>query len=465
MASSLTQRPNPVRFRENRPVSLEEKIAEMLTFAIPASSFYTVHLGGQLPIGEIIMLAMLPAALILRHERIFQSRYKWAYILMAVWLFSEILSDVHAGTSPVDRAKGMARILFFGIDLATISVLVGSNLRRIKIFALGLVIMYLVDAKGASGYFGAGPEWKMYLFFACGIALFLLSSPSFARGRYLLVWISIAFLAVTSVYLGARSATLFSLVAAAPMATRTLSRFGIVGKSPRQRAFKFILLAILAIGAAWAAQKAVRVAMRSGIYDAAQDAKFQQQDAGKLGVLFGGRPEGLVAIRAIRDSPIIGYGSYASNPKYTVMLQDFRYKYGYADTDAISEENSEGEPLIPAHSHITMAWIDGGVLASFIWFYLLWVCGRSIVRLTDVFHPLAPLYCFLFISMFWDILFSPFGETRRMQEAFYIVLMFNLPSAARRLGTQAGISPLFHAPFFHRHVIRLTPHYRTHYWR
>lgn len=468
MAATLAHQPNLNR-RPGPPASsgyrggnksptdaLESSIADLLAFLIPASSAITISLGGQLPIGEIVILGILPAALILRHQRIFQRRYKWAYILMGLWLFSEVISDFYVGTSPVDRAKGMARIIFFGIDLAVASSLIGTNLRRIKLFALGLAAMNVLDGI-RSPEFGPSVQWKMYLFVTAAVLLLLYSSRQFTRGHNRSTWISIALLGSLSIYFAARSAALFSLVAAAPLLAGSIPAFRNRSGDPRQRAMKLILLAVMAGGAAWLTHEAIQFARQIGIYNAAESAKFQSQDSGKLGVLFGGRPEGPVAVQAIMDSPIIGHGSYASDPKYTVMMQDYQYKMGYTQNDKIVDTDSEGDPLIPAHSHLTMAWIDGGVLGSFLWFYLLWVCGRSIVRLTDIFHPLAPLYCLFFVMMFWDILFSPFGETRRMQEAYFMVLMFNLPAPQMKQKLKGLRSSLRRRqPIFRRQVVRLT---------
>lgn len=439
---------------------MEERLADFLTFLIPASSAVTISFGGQLPLGEIIVLLLVPVVLVLRPTRIFQQRYKWPYILMAVWLIGELISDAYVGTSSIDRAKGVARIVFFALDLAVISALVGNSLRRVKAFTVGLVIMQLANAaRGMS--LGMQTVWKMWLFFAFSCAIYLFISRYYVQKRYALVWLSIVLLVAVSIFYGSRSAALCSLVVSAPLAVNALRKFGLSGESPQQQALRYFVFIILVGAAGWMTHMAIGAAVRHGLYNRADEAKFQAQSGGKLGVLFGGRPEGLVAIQAIKDSPIIGHGSYASNPEYTLMLQDKQYQYGYSDSDADVETDTEGEPLIPAHSHLTMAWIDGGVLGSLLWFYLLWLCGHSIFRLTEVFHPLAPLYCFFFISMFWDILFSPFGEQRRMQEAFYILLMFSLcKPLAKRTNNLTG-SFRRGQPFYRRKIVRLVSPYRN----
>ena len=74
----------------------------------------------------------------------------------------------------------------------------------------------------------------------------------------------------------------------------------------------------------------VKYAASHNYFDEQTEAKFEAQSGGQLGVLVGGRPETLVAIQAIIDSPIIGHGSFKEDPKYVQMMQDIQYKYEYS---------------------------------------------------------------------------------------------------------------------------------------
>ena len=92
---------------------------------------------------------------------------------------------------------------------------------------------------------------------------------------------------------------------------------------------------MLALGgvAAYAANSVIHYAAEKGFFDESTQAKFETQAQGDYGVLFGGRPETLVAIRAIIDNPIIGHGSFAYGEKYVELKQDIMYEHGYTDTD------------------------------------------------------------------------------------------------------------------------------------
>ena len=91
-------------------------------------------------------------------------------------------------------------------------------------------------------------------------------------------------------------------------------------------------------------------------------------------MLVGGRPETLVAIQAIRDSPILGHGSYPVDPKYLALKSRIQYEHGYSDSD---DPEDIVDPVIPTHSHLTMAWVESGILGAFVGsMFLFWSAER-----------------------------------------------------------------------------------------
>jgi hypothetical protein len=184
-----------------------------------------------------------------------------------------------------------------------------------------------------------------------------------------------------------------------------------------------ILLLALVGGAAFLASETIKFAAKQGFFDEDVAEKFQGQSQGKLGVLFGGRPETLVAIQAIRDSPIIGHGSFAADQHYLDLKADLMYENGYSDSD--QSDDAYGN-AIPTHSHLTMAWVESGILGGILWIYILVLVIRAILRITAIRPPLAPLYCYLLVNFVWDILYSPFGSINRLWGAYLILLSFHL---------------------------------------
>ena len=160
-----------------------------------------------------------------------------------------------------------------------------------------------------------------------------------------------------------------------------------------------------------------------GLFEESQNEKFVGQSQGDYGVLVGGRPETLVAIQAIRDSPIMGHGSFPYGLKYMQLQQDIQYEHGYTDSDEAEEVDY---PVIPTHSHLTLGWVEGGILGGICWIYILILDLRALFRLIELRPPLAPLYSYLLVGFLWDILYSPFGSVNRIRAAFYILLSYSI---------------------------------------
>lgn len=179
----------------------------------------------------------------------------------------------------------------------------------------------------------------------------------------------------------------------------------------------------LAGAAAYAANVSIRYGSKIGLFDESLSQKFEGQAQGDYGVLVGGRPETLVAIQAIRDQPIIGHGSYPVDPKYLQLKQDIQYEHGYTDSD---EPEDIADPVIPTHSHLTMAWVESGILGGACWIYLLVLTFRAVLQLGAWRPRFAPLYSYLLIWFLWDILYSPFGSVNRLWAAYLILLSYHI---------------------------------------
>jgi O-antigen ligase len=193
------------------------------------------------------------------------------------------------------------------------------------------------------------------------------------------------------------------------------------GSQVAQKRWKVAVLLVLAGGAAYAANAAIRYGSSIGLFDESTSAKFVGQASGDYGVLVGGRPETLVAIQAIRDAPILGHGSFPYGQKYVQLKQDIQYEHGYSDSDEPIEEDY---PVIPTHSHLTMAWVEGGILGGVCWIYIFALTVRSLLILNSLRPNLAPLYSYFLVSFLWDILYSPFGSVNRIWGAFFILLSY-----------------------------------------
>jgi O-antigen ligase len=187
---------------------------------------------------------------------------------------------------------------------------------------------------------------------------------------------------------------------------------------------RLMVMACLALGAGGLAFGMIKLATMSGMMGQESQEKNQQQSQAVGGMFVGGRPEILVSSRAVFDSPILGHGSWARDSKYIEMLRDIKSRYGIAYDPAAGEE--EAADVIPTHSYLFGAWVWAGILGAVFWLYVLSKVIKSIVKLSLLRPSTMPLYAYLLVRQFWNILFSPFGSTERILTAFVIVIMIEL---------------------------------------
>ena len=402
--------------------SREAFLADAGLFTIGSAGLFSANLVGSLPGGEILLFPLLPVALLARGRRAFDRRYLWFYILVGGWFLGTLIADAYNGSPPENRMKGTARVIFFTLDFIALAILLNKRTNRLLIFAASIITVMI----GGSWQFRQNfmVQWKFGVSEGLAIIAMFVSSYYFAKRRYsVCLLISVVMAALNLVY-GFRSQLAILFVAAVlilPLFGQTQIRRG--GSQGVQDAIKIFVLLILAGGALYAANATIQYAARNGFFDESTQAKFETQAQGDYGVLVGGRPETLVAIQAIRDSPIIGHGSFPFGPKYLQMEADIQYEHGYSDSDTPDDVYFQ---VIPTHSHLTLGWVESGILGGIFWIYVLVLTLRAVFNLSARRPAFAPLYAYLLVSFLWDILYSPFGSINRMWAAFYILLSYHV---------------------------------------
>lgn len=156
------------------------------------------------------------------------------------------------------------------------------------------------------------------------------------------------------------------------------------------------------------------VGASSGWFGKYEQERYEAQ-VDERGVLFSGRAEFLVAIDAIAERPILGYGSWAANEYYAISLLELS---GYS-----TEELPPGfSDTIPTHSHLTGAWVDGGVFSALFWIYVLFLLARALLAILRRPQIGSPTIIFILINLGWAVLFSPYGLTSRLSAALAITV-------------------------------------------
>ena len=187
--------------------------------------------------------------------------------------------------------------------------------------------------------------------------------------------------------------------------------------------------------------QAYQYAARSGYLGEDAQKKYQMEASGKYGVLLGGRTELLASLPAVYDSPILGHGSWAKNRIYYIgevrALELLRYK---GALDISREELIDG--LIPAHSYLLQAWVYGGIVGALFWVWVYVFVVRALMRVYPATVVLLPVAAFMAFSLFWDILFSPYGMTTRIVVPYYIVLLASCVDMIPQKATQVEAAAL-----------------------
>ena len=116
-------------------------------FLLGSAGAYSVNLVGALPGNEILLFPLLPLALLAKGSRAFKRQYLWFYLLTLGWLLGTVVADLYVGIGLPFRMKGIARVVFFGLDFMLLAILINNKTRRIIILALSIVAVMFVFSR------------------------------------------------------------------------------------------------------------------------------------------------------------------------------------------------------------------------------------------------------------------------------------------------------------------------------
>jgi hypothetical protein len=406
------------------------------------SAPFVVHLVGDLPVAEVLVTVVIAPVLILYWKRIFRRDAIPIYILMAVWLAGQILTDIYRSTPTLDWLRGDAAIFFFVMDMALAVALMSGNRLRQVLFFTGFGVGSLLAFKLQPNALAEGQTWKFGLSGGVNLLVVLVSCLFFNRRQYSVTLLLLGGIGAVNLLLNYRSPVLLLLVTialAVPIIPEQIGPWQIL--PPPGTRMRLVVLVSLALGAGMLASGLVKgLSSRGFLGDDAQH-KNEAQSHVKGGILLGGRPEIQVSSRAVLDSPILGHGSWAKDFKYTEMLNDLEIENGAGlegDLDYL-EEQSKG--VIPSHSHLMGAWVWAGIAGAIFWIYIFLLIGKATIYLAMQRPAYSPLVMFLFMGMLWDILFSPFGTSRRLLESVLVVMALDLVMDQMRAFPSAGRHP------------------------
>ena len=157
-------------------------------------------------------------------------------------------------------------------------------------------------------------------------------------------------------------------------------------------------------------------AARSGWLSSDAQTKYEhqtEQGTGALAMLMSGRTEFFIALMAIKDHPIIGFGPAAEDQYgYT---EKFLTKYGtYEDIQQYYfmwqyMMYHGARPMIPTHSYLMAGWVWCGLPGAIFFVWMLIVLYKHIKYYLDAIPQWYGYFALTIPSMVWSIFFNPFG--------------------------------------------------------
>jgi hypothetical protein len=399
----------------------------MLVFVIPILQFIHIQAIGVLSGSDIVMTAAFVILAVRGRIRVSIPICRKFLLLSCVWLLSQIVTDLVRHTPIRDCARGWSNI---GLTIAFFFVMFFffyGHPRRIVWYAWGLVAGSALTYLVTPSTFAMEEPWKFGLAYPVTLAILLVASRSDVRGHWPITLSGFA--GVLNFALSFRNLGGICIAAALYIAAIRYSN----KKSSANRQLRPTVMTALAVSVVLSfagIYLAYQHAVTSGLLGEQARDKYEQQSSGKYGILLGGRVEMLSSIPAIIDSPILGHGYAAKDPKYLIMEQQALALMGYKDAGDLSPDDLQ-EGLIPSHSFILGAWVAGGIGGAIFWAWVWLLTCKALLRTYPQGMKLLPLAAYAAFQLLWDIPFSPYGAQMRIISPFYILILMNYLSVAR----------------------------------
>ena len=417
--------------------------SQILLFLTGFLVFRRFNLVGVLTMSELVTLGYFA----LNWRSVVQSVLddRMVRSVMLAWLgylLMQVVSDMYNATLMSDLLRGWARLLFFGVNVAVIAHASRLRIDRLMAFHLGYLVSLLLgiltvqDPWLLEWKFGYGPLLTMSIAFAMGWM---------AHGRIGRIG-GLALIAVGFIHLQSNARSLGGL----SIFTGMLSLLaGYFSRNLRDRSSalsaKFLMPVALFI---FSIHQVYTYGASSGLFGEETQEKYRKQTSEGRNIVSGARAEYTIAIPAILEAPVLGYGSWARNTEWVK-----RYIYvSKMDPTSYDAEFLMDLGIIPTHSHILGSWAEAGFMGGFFWFFVLYLAGGSfmgMLRFADM--PYRSFLLFVTALFMWDILFSPFGLERRILDPASIVLIAAVRVWLLRQGNtheQSEKEPLGYEPLF-----------------
>jgi hypothetical protein len=416
----MNDRPLTFESTLERPAAIRKEsmsLGDVFCLVAPLLQFVQLHVVGVLQGTDLVLLAALPIAVIRHPDRLRQRPVPTILMLGSFWLFSQVLTDIVRSSAPEDYLRGWSKIILILVSFTVLWTVVCTSRRRFILYGIGAALggiltlfVYPTDQMLDSPWkFGLSGPITMLVVICVALA---------AKHRYVGIVLPMTALVVVHAFGNTRSLAMICILTAG----FSLFQMSATRNEGRLDGRRLVLLGGLVAASIWGFMALYSHYALQGVFGEYAQQKLEAQQSGSGGLLLGGRGEILASGQAILDSPLLGHGSWAHDPTYAAILNENRREMGYK---SFQSGHNNSDDLIPAHSHIFGAWVEGGVAGAVFWSFVLVYAIGSMLKVSG-WEPLLPLFAFAGFVMSWDILFSPISPERRFVTPYFIVAMIML---------------------------------------
>lgn len=381
---------------------------DWLVFILGLLTMIKIRLLGTFGVSELIMIILLITQA--KENPFFQNRQaKTLFVLAILWAAGTLFTDLYRGTATVDMAKGLFSVIFLILILPVAYWCLYDRVERVMYFMCGLAISAILNF-----YFQGNADWDEYevdvwQVYAFEYLAVFLASLMFNNRKNWIGYSLIFGYGIWSLFHMSRNVFLvFVISAVLLLVTAWYWKKGNANQIKAQTKFDRNILAILIIlsFSLVGIKDTYEHLASDGALGMRAKAKYEMQKNSSLG-LISGRSDFIISWQLVKESLIVGYGSYAKDKDESAYQKSRALGL---QKNSLYLPNKVRQRFLPGHSHILGAWVYNGILGLPFWLYSIWLIINFYRRSLYKNPQITPLLIIWSIIMLWDILFSPYAN-------------------------------------------------------
>jgi len=385
----------------------------LIPFLLGVGTFMNVRLVGYVTLSEVFALAWFGILLISGRLRIRSRTMNWLLTFGFIWILSVIATDFYRGAIFQQFARGFGRTLVICCALPAGYICFRRYPGALKPLFVGFLVSAIVNIFG----FRAGSEefvmmhgyelessWERNYTYVTLMLCFCAAAYFYRRAPWLTL-LFVALLGAVNIRMGSRNLG-GTMLAAALIAGIARHFFPPAGARGARGPVVSIMMSALILMVGAGVYVSYKFAAAHGMLGEKSYEKYEAQAGSPLGVLLASRANFIGGLLAVKDSPIIGYGSWPIDSE-GYMIEAFQI----AGVDEVYiKQLRMGYNRIPSHSMLLEAWVEHGLLAMIFWVIVCVVLVRAIGAGALQDREWGLVNSLVIIWMIWNLLFSPLGN-------------------------------------------------------